>query len=68
LNKFTKSVRVFADAQNLFIITKYKGVDPEVSYASQLKAAMRRTQCSGRFFWLKSRFLILNQKINMKKL
>jgi TonB-linked SusC/RagA family outer membrane protein len=34
LNKFTKSVRVFADAQNLFIITKYKGVDPEVSYAS----------------------------------
>lgn len=34
LNKFAKTVRVFADAQNLFIITKYKGVDPEVSYAS----------------------------------
>ncbi|WP_157565770.1 SusC/RagA family TonB-linked outer membrane protein [Mucilaginibacter arboris] len=34
LNKFTKSVRVFADAQNLFIITNYKGVDPEVSYAN----------------------------------
>jgi TonB-dependent starch-binding outer membrane protein SusC len=34
LNKFTKSLRVFADAQNLFIITNYKGVDPEVSYAS----------------------------------
>ncbi len=34
LNKFTKSVRVFVDAQNLFIITDYKGVDPEVAYAN----------------------------------
>jgi TonB-linked SusC/RagA family outer membrane protein len=34
LNKFTKSLRVYADAQNLFIITNYKGVDPEVTYAS----------------------------------
>ncbi|EHQ31189.1 SusC/RagA family TonB-linked outer membrane protein [Mucilaginibacter paludis] len=30
VNRFTKSLRVFADAQNLFIITNYKGVDPEV--------------------------------------
>jgi TonB-linked SusC/RagA family outer membrane protein len=34
LNKFSKSIRVFADAQNLFILTNYKGVDPEVSYAN----------------------------------
>lgn len=34
LNKFTKSLRIYADAQNPFIITNYKGVDPEVSYAT----------------------------------
>ncbi|WP_345949603.1 SusC/RagA family TonB-linked outer membrane protein [Mucilaginibacter sp. PAMB04274] len=34
ISKFSKSIRVFADAQNLFIITDYKGVDPEVSYAN----------------------------------
>jgi TonB-linked SusC/RagA family outer membrane protein len=34
INKFAKSLRVFVDAQNLFTITDYKGVDPEVSYAS----------------------------------
>jgi TonB-linked SusC/RagA family outer membrane protein len=34
LNKFTKSLRVFVDAQNLFIITNYKGVDPEVAYVN----------------------------------
>ncbi len=32
INKFARSIRVFADAQNLFIITNYKGVDPEVTY------------------------------------
>lgn len=30
VNKFAKSLRVFADAQNLFIISNYKGVDPEI--------------------------------------
>lgn len=34
INKFSKTLRVFADAQNLFIITQFKGVDPEVSYAN----------------------------------
>jgi TonB-linked SusC/RagA family outer membrane protein len=33
INKFARSVRVYADAQNLFIITNYKGVDPEVTYS-----------------------------------
>ena len=32
INGFAKSIRVFVDAQNLFIITNYKGADPEVSY------------------------------------
>ena len=26
-----KDVRVYAEAQNLFVLTKYKGFDPEVS-------------------------------------
>jgi TonB-linked SusC/RagA family outer membrane protein len=34
VNKFAKTLRVFADAQNLFIITDFKGVDPEISYAN----------------------------------
>ncbi len=34
VNKFARSIRIFADAQNLFIITNYKGVDPEVTYQS----------------------------------
>ncbi|MES2276396.1 MAG: SusC/RagA family TonB-linked outer membrane protein [Bacteroidota bacterium] len=32
INKFARSLRVFVDVQNLFIITNYKGVDPEVTY------------------------------------
>ncbi len=34
INKFARSIRVFVDAQNLFIITNYKGGDPEVTYQS----------------------------------
>ena len=29
----SKIVRAFLNAQNLFVITKYSGVDPEVSYS-----------------------------------
>jgi TonB-linked SusC/RagA family outer membrane protein len=32
ISKFARSLRVFIDTQNLFIITNYKGVDPEVTY------------------------------------
>jgi TonB-dependent starch-binding outer membrane protein SusC len=34
INQFAKSIRLFVDAQNLFIITNYKGGDPEVNYAA----------------------------------
>ncbi len=30
-NKFLHGIRVFVSGQNLFCLTKYKGVDPEVS-------------------------------------
>jgi TonB-linked SusC/RagA family outer membrane protein len=32
ISKFARSMRVYIDTQNLFIITNYKGVDPEVTY------------------------------------
>ena len=30
-NKFVKGIRVYATAQNVFVLTGYSGVDPEVS-------------------------------------
>ena len=32
INKISmKSVRVYADFQNVYVLTKYKGIDPELS-------------------------------------
>ncbi|HEY8780356.1 MAG TPA: SusC/RagA family TonB-linked outer membrane protein [Mucilaginibacter sp.] len=31
INSFAKSIRIFVDAQNVFVISGYKGVDPEVT-------------------------------------
>ena len=31
INKYVKTLRVYASVNNLFVITKYKGVDPEVN-------------------------------------
>lgn len=33
VTKFVRSLRLYVDAQNLFIITKFTGGDPEVNYA-----------------------------------
>jgi TonB-linked SusC/RagA family outer membrane protein len=32
VGKFARTLRIYIDTQNLFIITNYKGVDPEVTY------------------------------------
>jgi TonB-linked SusC/RagA family outer membrane protein len=37
INKFAKSIRVFVDAQNPFIITNFKGGDPELYYDTSSK-------------------------------
>lgn len=37
INKFAKSLRIFADVQNAFIVTKFKGGDPEVYYSGYSK-------------------------------
>jgi iron complex outermembrane receptor protein len=29
-NKYVKKVRVYLSANNLFVITKYRGIDPEI--------------------------------------
>lgn len=34
VNKYVKSLRVFGDLQNAFIITSFKGVDPEIQVTS----------------------------------
>lgn len=34
-NKFVRSARIYASGQNLFLITKYKGFDPEVNNQGQ---------------------------------
>jgi len=34
IKRFANSIRLFVDAQNLFVITNYKGADPEVTYNS----------------------------------
>jgi len=36
-NSTIKSLRAFVNAQNLFVITDYTGVDPEVRYADETK-------------------------------
>lgn len=57
--KGTKTLRVYASGNNLFIITKYKGVDPEINMAGQTPGIDYRN------FYPKTRSAIFGLNFNL---
>jgi len=57
--KGTRSLRVYASGNNLFIITKYNGVDPEINMAGQTPGIDNRN------FYPKTRSFLLGLNFNL---
>ncbi|RZK88558.1 MAG: hypothetical protein EOO98_12090, partial [Pedobacter sp.] len=57
--KGSRSLRLYASGNNLFIITKYKGVDPEINMAGQTPGIDYRN------FYPKTRSAIFGLNFNL---